>query len=115
VFFDPVTGNPHLWYWRKDMGEYEFFDGPGFHPQNGQPLQSFTRDMLTQYQQELDERAKRLKAEQDRIEAEQKAKQEAENRRQLGLQKRAEEETASASSRSSTTKRGCKAVRRPRC
>jgi hypothetical protein len=41
VFFDPVTGNPRLWYWRKDKGEYEFFDGPGFHPQNGQPLQSF--------------------------------------------------------------------------
>jgi hypothetical protein len=92
VFFDPVTGNSRLWYWRKDKGEYEFFDGPGFHPQNGQPLQSFTKDMLIQYQQEIDEKAKQLKAEQDRIEAEQKAKREAENRRQHELQKKAEEE-----------------------
>ena len=92
VFFDPVTGNPRLWYWQNDKGEYEFFDGPGFHPQNGQPLQSFSKDMLNQYQQEIDEKAKRLKAEQDRIEAEQKARQEAENRRQLELQKKAEEE-----------------------
>ena len=92
VFSDPVTGNPRLWYWRKDKGEYDFFDGPGFHPQNGQPLQSFTRDMLIRYQQEIDEKAKRLKAEQDRIEAEQRARQEAESRRQLELQKKAEDE-----------------------
>jgi TPR repeat protein len=92
VFFDLVIGNPRLWYWRKDKGEYEFFDGPGFHPQNGQSLQSFTKDMLIQYQQEIGEREKQLKAEQNRIEAEQKAKREAENRRQLELQKKTEEE-----------------------
>ena len=92
IFFDLVTGNPRLWYWRKEKGEYEFFDGPGFHPQNGQPLQSFTKDILIQYQQEIGEKAKQLKAEQDRIEAEQKAKREAENCRQLELQKKAEED-----------------------
>jgi hypothetical protein len=92
VFFDPVGGNPRLWYWRKDKGDYEFFDGPGYHPQNGQLLQSFTKDTLTRYQQEIDEKAKQLKAEQDRLEAEQKAKQEADRRRQIELQQKAEAE-----------------------
>jgi hypothetical protein len=77
VFFDPVTGNPRLWYWRRDKGDYDFFDGPGFHPQNGQPLQSFTKESLLQYQQEIEEKARQLKAEQDRLETEQKAKAEA--------------------------------------
>ena len=89
VFFDPVSGNPRLWFWRKDKGEYEFFDGPGFEPQNGQQLQSFTRDALTQYQQEIDDKAKQLLAEQEKIEAEQKAKADAEARRQADLQQKA--------------------------
>jgi TPR repeat protein len=92
VFFDPVTGNPRLWYWRRDSGEYEFFDGPGFHPQNGETLKPFTKDSLTQYKLEIEERAKQLKAEQDRIEAEQKARQEAEEKRQLEEQQREEAE-----------------------
>jgi hypothetical protein len=90
VFFDPVSGNPRLWYWRREKGDYEFFDGPGFHPQNGQPLQSFTKDNLTQYQQEIEEKGKQLKAEQERIEAEQKAKQQAEATKQAEQRQRAE-------------------------
>jgi hypothetical protein len=58
VFFDPVTGNPLLWYWRRDKADYEFFDGQGFHPQNGEPLKSFTKDAQTQYQHELAEQAR---------------------------------------------------------
>jgi len=92
VFFDPVTGNTRLWYWRPEKADYEFFDGPGFHPGNGQPLQSFTKDDLTQYQQEVSEKAKELKAEQDRIEADQKAKKEANDRKQLEEQKKTEAE-----------------------
>jgi hypothetical protein len=60
VFFDPITGSPLLWYWRRDKGNYEFFDAPGFHPQNGEPLKSFTKDTQTQYQQEQAERAEEL-------------------------------------------------------
>ncbi len=78
VFFDPVTGNQKLWYWRRGIGDFEFFDGPGFHPQNGELLQSFTKEALIQYQKEVNERTKQLKIEQERIEAEQKEKQEAE-------------------------------------
>ena len=92
VFFDPVSGNPRLWYWRRDKGDFEFFDGPGFHPQNGQPLQSFTKETLTQYQQEIAEKTKQIKAEQERIEAEQRAKQEAEARKQADQRQKTEAE-----------------------
>ena len=92
VFFDPVTGSPLLWYWRRDKAEYEFFDGPGFDPQNGQLLQSFTKEALAQYQQEIAEKAKQLKAEQERMEVEQKARQEAEAKKQAEQKRRAEED-----------------------
>lgn len=92
VFFDPVTGNTRLWYWRRDTGEYDFFDGPGFDPQNGEVLKPFTKDALSQYRSEIEERTKELKAEQDRIEAEQKAKQEAEAQKQLEEQQREQAE-----------------------
>jgi hypothetical protein len=92
VFFDPVSGQSRLWYWRRDKADYDFFDGPGFHPQNGQPLQSFTKEILAQYQQEIGEKAKQLKAEQDRIDAERKANQEADAKKQLEQQQLADKE-----------------------
>jgi hypothetical protein len=92
VFFDPVTGNPRLWYWRRDKGDYQFFDGPGFHPQNGDALKPFTKDSLTQYQQEIVDKARQLKAEQDKIEADQKAAREADAKRQLEQKQKDQEE-----------------------
>jgi hypothetical protein len=91
-FLIPSPGIPACGIGEGIKENMSFFDGPGFHLQNGQPLQSFTKDTFIQYQQEIDEKTKQLKAEQDRIEAKQKGKQEAENRRQLELQKKAEEE-----------------------
>ena len=55
-------------------------------------MQSFTKDTLTQYRQEIDDKAKDLDAEQQRIEAGRKAKQEAEARRQAELQQKAADE-----------------------
>lgn len=86
IFFDPVTGNPRLWYWRRDKGEYEFFDGPGFHPQNGQPLESFTREKLAQYQSEIDEKKSELELEQKRLQEKKDAEANAEKQRLLDQQ-----------------------------
>jgi hypothetical protein len=36
--FDPLTGDPRYWYYRSPTGDFELFDGPGFHPQNQQLL-----------------------------------------------------------------------------
>jgi len=89
VFFDPVSGSQKLWYWRRGNGDFEFFDGPGFQPQNGELLQSFTKEAFIQYQKEVNEKTNQLKAEQERIEAEQKAKQEAEAAQRVAQQQRA--------------------------
>jgi tetratricopeptide (TPR) repeat protein len=109
VFFDPVTGNPRLWYWRRDKGDYDFFDGPGFHPQNGQALQSFTKDSLAQYQQEIEEKERQLKAEQERIENEQKEKAEADAKKQLEQQQK---KAADEQKRAEELQRATEAARR---
>jgi hypothetical protein len=44
VFFDPVTGEPRIWFWRGKLGEYEFYDKPGYHPRTGDPLKIITRE-----------------------------------------------------------------------
>lgn len=38
AFFDPVTHNPRVWYYKSPGGEYEFFDREGFDPESGAPL-----------------------------------------------------------------------------
>jgi hypothetical protein len=96
VFFDPISGQPKVWYWRSEAGLWEFYDNKGFHPRTGDELQVVNRDTLSRWQQETaaakqrkteaDEKAKadvaereRIKREQDRVERE--AQQAAENQR----------------------------------
>ena len=43
TFFDPLIGNPLAWYWLGADGSYEFYDGPGFQPQTGDPLKIATK------------------------------------------------------------------------
>ncbi|HLP45651.1 MAG TPA: hypothetical protein VK469_06880 [Candidatus Kapabacteria bacterium] len=31
-FFDPISGDPMIWFYVDSAGNYEFFNGPGFHP-----------------------------------------------------------------------------------
>jgi hypothetical protein len=108
IFFDPVTGSPRLWYWRREKGVYEFFDGPGFDPQNGQSLQSFTREKLTQYQSEIDEKTKELKREQERIQAQQAVERAVEDQRRIQQQKA---EEAEAQKRLDETRRRTEAAK----
>jgi TPR repeat protein len=46
TFFDPLIGNPLAWYWLGADGSYEFYDGPGFQPQTGDPLKIATKDVV---------------------------------------------------------------------
>ena len=46
VFFDELNGEPRAWYWQSSDGTYEFFDGPGFHPQTGESLKVATRQIV---------------------------------------------------------------------
>ena len=44
--FDPLSGQPRVWYSRDAGGEYQFFDNPGFDPRAGEVLAIITRDVL---------------------------------------------------------------------
>jgi TPR repeat protein len=62
-FFDPTTGAAKVWYWRSASGDYEFYDGPGFHPRSGDPFKIVTQDMIADWRQQQEAEAARKKAE----------------------------------------------------
>jgi hypothetical protein len=59
VFFDQISGEPRAWYWRGPEGQYEFYDGPGFHPRTGDPLAVLTKDLVVKFQKETADQAKK--------------------------------------------------------
>ena len=69
-FFDPVTGAAKVWYWRSDTGDYEFYDGPGFHPRAGDQFKVITRDVIADWRQQLEATAAKKRAEQEQQERE---------------------------------------------
>ena len=50
--FDPVTGEPRVWYWRSDKGEYSFYNNPGFQPSTGEPLIVITKEVIAKIHKE---------------------------------------------------------------
>ena len=60
--FDPLTGEPRVWFWRKE-GEYEFYDNPGFHPRTGEPLSQLTKEAARTTAKEAETRQARLEDE----------------------------------------------------
>jgi hypothetical protein len=61
VFFDPLTGQPKVWYWHSEQGDWEFYDNQGFHPRNGDPLQVVSRDVLMRWQHDQADARQRKK------------------------------------------------------
>ncbi len=52
--FDPLTGTPRYWYYQSPTGEFELFDGPGFHPQNQQVLQPIGAAVVVEIRRSLE-------------------------------------------------------------
>jgi hypothetical protein len=78
VFFDPMSGQPKVWYWRSDAGIWEFYDNKGFHPRTGDELQVVNRETLTRWQQETAAAKKRQTDREDQArEREREARQKA--------------------------------------
>jgi hypothetical protein len=50
-FFDQVSGGAKVWFWVGDSSDYEFYDGPGFHPRTGEELKIVTRDAIAAWRQ----------------------------------------------------------------
>ena len=59
VFFDQITGEARAWYWRGPDGQYEFYDGPGFHPGTGDPLVVLTKDLVVKLQKDAADQDKK--------------------------------------------------------
>jgi hypothetical protein len=63
-FFEPTTGAAKIWYWQSQSGEYQFFDGPGFHPTSGDPFKIVTREVIADWRQQQETIAAKQRAEQ---------------------------------------------------
>ncbi len=55
--FDPISGQPRVWYSRDEKGDYQFYDNPGFDPHTGLPLSIITRDVVDGWQSSRREKA----------------------------------------------------------
>lgn len=95
-FFDPVSGSPKVWYWRSDTGDYEFYDGPGFHARAGDQFKVITRDTIADWRQRLDAIAAKNRAaqEQQDRDARAKAEQQAQEARAIADRIRLENQVA---------------------
>ena len=89
--FDPATGSSQLWFWRSVSGEYEFFDCGGFHPRNGETLKSFDREAFRNYENDVRDKEKQLRAEQERLQKEREDKEKQLRAEQERLQKERED------------------------
>jgi len=78
VFFDPISGQPKVWYWRSNAGVWEFYDNKGFHARSGEELQVVTRDALARWQQETTAAKQRQKDIEDQARKKAEADREAE-------------------------------------
>ncbi len=49
TFFNPITGEPQVWYYQYPDGTFEFYDKPGYHPITGTPLQPVTQQVYFEW------------------------------------------------------------------
>ena len=98
-FFDPTTGIAKIWYWRSEGGEYEFYDGPGFHPASGDQFKIVNREVIADWRQQREAIAARKKAEQEQRDKEARERAEREVQQTLEAadrERRAREASAEA-------------------
>lgn len=98
-FFDPTTGAAKVWYSRSETGQYEFYDGPGFHPRSGDQFTIVTREVISDWRQQQEAIAARKKAEQEQRDKEARERTEREVQQALEAadrERRAREASAEA-------------------
>lgn len=104
AYFDPLTGTPLKWFSRTGTGDWEFHDEPGYHPQTGQTLSPFTREVAAEYGTWLEEQKARTaaQAESDRVAQQEKVdRTAAEEKRQAEAAFRAKYVTLGAGAKPS--------------
>jgi hypothetical protein len=48
VFFDPLTAEPRVWYYKAQDGTIDLFDRPGYHPQYGGELRPISPEIVAE-------------------------------------------------------------------
>lgn len=86
AFFDPISGDPKVWYWQSMTGEFEFFDNAGFHPGTGELLKPVSREVINAWRLE---EGKRKAAEEEL--SRQKNEMQEQSRKQAQLAERCDE------------------------
>jgi hypothetical protein len=66
-FFDRITGETRVWYYKDSFGEYEFFDSSGIHPTYGETLKPVTREILLQITEKLENDEKQRQEQTERL------------------------------------------------
>jgi len=61
-YFDKITGEPKVWYYLNNNGDYEFFDGPGFHPVYKEELKPITKEVILSYIKKTEETRQLIEA-----------------------------------------------------
>jgi hypothetical protein len=56
-FFNPITGEPQVWYYQYPDGSLEFYDTPGYHPITGEPLKPATKQIYFEWQEKAKTRS----------------------------------------------------------
>jgi hypothetical protein len=69
-FFNSITGNPKIWYYRDTDGSFEFFDGPGFHPTYNVALKPVTPGIITSLKEKIKENREKAANEMKKNESE---------------------------------------------
>ncbi len=64
-YFDPITGEAKIWYYLDNRGDYEFFDGPGFHALYNVELKPVNFEVIQSYQNKIKERQEKATIEQN--------------------------------------------------
>jgi hypothetical protein len=100
-FFDPTTGAAKVWYWQNGNGQYEFYDGPGFHPRAGDQFKLVTKDVIADWRQQQEAIAAKKRAEQEQREKEarERAEREAQQAREAAERERQAREIAAEAER----------------
>lgn len=61
-YFDRVTGEPKVWYYLDQQGNFELFDGPGFHPVYKEELKPVTKEIVIAIIKKAEENKKLIEA-----------------------------------------------------
>lgn len=69
-FFDKITGEPRVWYYLDQNGNFQFFDGPGFHPVYKEELKPVTKEVITSFIKKVEDANKLIESQ--KIEAQKK-------------------------------------------